>query len=502
MTDTTLILGGPGCGKTTRLLRIVEEELERGVPAAAIAFVAYTTAAATVAKERAAERFTLEPKRDLPWFRTIHSLAYQMLGVSRDEVMQRDDWKAFGRKIGEPITGFRYDLDDETGSGAVANGDRMMQIADLARVTGLSLKAAWEQIDPEGIDWWALERFALGAEQYKTNIGKLDFTDMLTQYAVRAKEDQRMRPPVRVAVVDEAQDLTSAQWAVVDAAFSGVERLYIAGDDDQAIYHWAGADVSRFLTLKARREVLPVSYRLPVTVFQHAQKVAQRITKRYPKDFTPSDRKGTITWHQQPEHVSLLDPGTWLLLARNGYMIHIWKTLAHTQGVPYLTRHGSSVNPDHVAAMYGWEALRKMKPVTGTVAAKVWAVLGFPKAKEPKWNAGTAYTRAAFPMGTPWDQLWHVALVGIPDLTRTYYISCLRNKEDLRAVPRVRLETIHGVKGDEADNVALLTDMSTRTARSYDADPDQEHRVFYVGMTRTRSTLHLIAPQSVRFYSL
>ena len=57
-----LILGGPGCGKTTRLLGIVQEELARGVPSDEIAFVAFTKAAAEDAKRRAAETFGLDPK--------------------------------------------------------------------------------------------------------------------------------------------------------------------------------------------------------------------------------------------------------------------------------------------------------------------------------------------------------------------------------------------------------------------------------------------------------
>src|SRR3954464_13673202 len=95
MNNLKLVLGGPGCGKTTRLLDIVAEEMRGGIPASSIAFVTFTKAAAEEAKEREGALFALDPT-DLPWFRTIHSLAYARLGIGRDDVMDRRDWKEFG----------------------------------------------------------------------------------------------------------------------------------------------------------------------------------------------------------------------------------------------------------------------------------------------------------------------------------------------------------------------------------------------------------------------
>jgi superfamily I DNA/RNA helicase len=98
--------------------------------------------------------------------------------------------------------------------------------------------------------------------------------------------------------------------------------------------------------------------------------------------------------------------------------------------------------------------------------------------------------------------IWHEALLAIPLEARAYYVSCLRRGEKLRATPRIHLDTIHGVKGGEADHVAVLTDMSARTFAAYGRDPDNEHRVFYVGLTRARQTLHIIEPQTANHYVL
>jgi len=73
---------------------------------------------------------------------------------------------------------------------------------------------------------------------------------------------------------------------------------------------------------------------------------------------------------------------------------------------------------------------------------------------------------------------------------------------ELKHRPRIRIATIHSVKGKEADNVLLLPDMTSLTHNSYNKDADSEHRVFYVGATRARKHLYLHKPLTDMFYPL
>ncbi len=59
----------------------------------------------------------------------------------------------------------------------------------------------------------------------------------------------------------------------------------------------------------------------------------------------------------------------------------------------------------------------------------------------------------------------------------------------------MRIETIHGAKGLEAQNVLLLTDLNARVQRGMERDPDAENRVLYVAVTRAREALYLVMPQ-------
>ena len=77
-----LVLGGPGAGKTHRLMKVVRDALARGVKPDRVALVSFTNAATDEARDRACEEFGLT-RKDLPHFRTIHSHAFR--GPRHDE---------------------------------------------------------------------------------------------------------------------------------------------------------------------------------------------------------------------------------------------------------------------------------------------------------------------------------------------------------------------------------------------------------------------------------
>ena len=61
-------------------------------------------------------------------------------------------------------------------------------------------------------------------------------------------------------------------------------KTYIAGDDDQAIFRWAGADVDSFIAQTGKIMQLTQSYRIPQVVHDIASKIVTRIQNRLPKE--------------------------------------------------------------------------------------------------------------------------------------------------------------------------------------------------------------------------
>ena len=79
-----------------------------------------------------------------------------------------------------------------------------------------------------------------------------------------------------------------------------------------------------------------------------------------------------------------------------------------------------------------------------------------------------------------------------------YIREMLRNKEELSQPARVKLSTIHAAKGGEATNVLIILDNTKKIREAVDKSEDkhdEEHRVWYVGVTRTKQNLYIMTPK-------
>ena len=95
----TTIFGPPGTGKTTKLISIVKQELEDGTRPEDIAFVSFSRKAADEARTRASSALSMNPDQ-MVWFRTLHSMAFQFLGISRGQVLRGADFAQLGNILG------------------------------------------------------------------------------------------------------------------------------------------------------------------------------------------------------------------------------------------------------------------------------------------------------------------------------------------------------------------------------------------------------------------
>jgi len=153
-------------------------------------------------------------------------------------------------------------------------------------------------------------------------------------------------------------------------------------------------------------------------------------------------------------------------------------------------------------AVNGWEALRKGRAIDKKTAEKMYSLMSGNNKhvargkKKIQGERTDTYTleelREHHGLLIDKDLAWFDALDLIPDQDIVYVKALLRKGEKFNAHPRIKLSTIHGTKGGEADNVVLFTDL---TAAALQTQADDLHRVFYVGVTRTRERLFIVDPE-------
>lgn len=506
MSHTNLLLGPPGTGKTTTLINKVREAINQGVLSERICYVAFTRKAANEAISRTLEAFNGFTVDDLPYFRTLHSLAFKQLGLSRTDVMSNGDRLNVARALAVPIT--FTNLDDDNFAGFML-GDRLFFTENLARSRMLTIKEQWEDMPNEFVPLEDLEQFEETLAFYKQQNNKVDYTDMIVNFC---KSDNV--PSIDLLIVDEAQDLSPVQWKMIEHIKFHNPNLqtYIAGDDDQAIFRWAGADVDHFIDLPNDSEqVLDQSYRVPENIFNLAKLVVNGIDMRKQKIYQHrAGDKGEVSIHNSIDEINMLE-GSWLLLARNSYLLKEYCEYCTTQGYVFESMRNSPVSDNTISAIKTWEELRKgravqvkdIKLVYEYLSTKIGVKYGFKKTLQALEDDKFLNIQDLFEShGLLVSGIWHEALDKIPATEQTYLLAARKQGEKVLAKPRIKISTIHGAKGGEADNVVLFLDMAQRTYNEFLDNPDDEHRVWYVAVTRAKKRLFIIQPKTERFYDL
>ena len=487
------ILGPPGTGKTTRLINYVKTFVKLGTPIDKIGYFAFTTKAANEAVDRMLDSSPKLQKKHLKHFRTLHSLAFTQLGIKKAQVMQDEHYEDIGRKLGIEVTVYS---NGEEKTGFVDSDSEYFNIINAARIKNVSIQEEYDtDMYSEDIDKHQLQIFKDEVDNYKQAYGLVDFTDMIERFNL-----SELCPKYDVVFIDEAQDLSPIQWKMYDILKKNSKHIILAGDDDQAIYGWAGADVKRFQDEPAKDIILPQSYRVPDTIQKIADQILDRIpdNRRIKKQWAPRPESGTVN-HITSIEDAPLHKGDWLILARTNDKLIKLKPLLKDMAIYFEIKGRKSYKTRLYTAIKNYTRWTNGDKLSLSECKDLLEFL------EEDINITEERMYDLFEWGYPRTVEWYEVFKTDPEES-LYIREMLRLKEELSKPARVKLSTIHAAKGGEATNVLIILDNTKKIRDAVDKSDDkhdEEHRVWYVGVTRTKQNLYIMtAKQEDKGYDI
>ena len=523
------IFGPPGTGKTTALMDEVEALMAKEVPSTEIAFVSFTRVAIQTAKDRITARFpNLDPDEAFPFFRTIHSMARSLSADgSNAKTMEPRHWKDFGESCSYTFSKEEPDEDLLAYSILETDADALRQIHSLMRLCRCSPEQAMLRVRqrPMHLTVEHLAIFGARLAAFKKEHNLVDYTDMLE----RALASHRL-PSVRYAFIDEAQDLCRLQTELAEKWFFRNERCVetvVAGDDDQAIFTFAGGHPEWLIDLAGRypSRVLPQSYRIPAIVHPVAQSIIRDVPNRVPKVYRPRDARGEIISCRTPrDALAFAGDGSLVVIARNGGLLATYRDAFIESALLFTSRAGMKPPLEHRQCRAAFHAVANLRRGVAVHAPDFVDLLHFvpstaadgrtilPRGTKTKALANRlpvtlGRARDEFGAALIVEELLHrdnpfEALPRFAEEERRYLGRILaRHPTGVLPDPKVTLSTIHRFKGDEADTVILLPDMYGASYSEFlNGDRAGEHRCAYVAITRMRSRLVLMLPQRPRCF--
>ena len=481
------IIGPPGCGKTKTLLDLLEQEIYEGTATDRIAFLTFTRAA----REEALSR-TGKTAEEFPYLKTIHSICYHQLAIGKDQIVRPQELGSFGKKLGLRITGATHDPwieEFDRGIDQPTRDDILIQVNHHGRHRKIMLREALQNISPE-IDYKYAVWFTKAYRSWKDANGYLDYTDLLAKYIEYGKPLD-----VDVLFVDEAQDLSALQWEAVFKLAQNAKVFYLAGDDDQSIFQWAGADSHVFQDIEVNdTRVLSQSHRVSKSVHKAAMRVVSRIRKRLPKEYSPTDSEGEVLNAGALGTINFRENS--FILFRNHYRGAAIVQQLRDDKIPFVGR-GSVLNDSSVRmAFYGFHSLLR----NGKIDSRI--MKHFLRYADEDYLQGglreLAKTHKEIDINRvfieiPKPQIWHKVLGKMTVGDELFEL--VRNNGFLRvATPKVEVLSIHQSKGREANTVYIDPEMSKASWLGMLANPDDEHRVWYVGLTRAKEKIYFLMP--------
>jgi superfamily I DNA/RNA helicase len=363
-------------------------------------------------------------------------------------------------------------------------------------------------------------------EQAKRLDGRIDFTDLLCKFVgVRNRPDEgpEMVPadgvvPSEVVgwIFDEAQDASALLDLACRRLVTGdsCKWAWLVGDPWQVLYSWAGASSKYFLSWDVgdHRKVMPKSYRCAAPILALGERCLKSLPDYWDRGIAPADHDGEVVESENFEDdLSDIDPREeTLVIARTNRNVAKIAAILDDVGVPYRRVKAKQGAYNRDLGMAGLWKLQHGAAITGDEWGNAIDLLPSKTQDGRSWLARGSKTRWSRELATQYDLIFsgdlptlgateHLigaiaggAWAGLVDGGTKWFAAAKRFGLDAVSRPKVKIGTVHSVKGQESDKVVVLTSIGRRIAESVHGDPEranEERRIEYVAATRARKKL-------------
>jgi len=485
---------------------------QSGVPYERIAFVSFGKGAIGSAKSRL--NLSKEQGR---YFRTLHSMNFFLLGIKKSQ-MAHNHLHTFNAKFSKAFLEYetRKTLEDTVTSYSTDTIDddfyKQMMI-DRQQLLPFDYVPPRYAREP-GLYINFKRRYL----QWLTDNDLIDFIGLIE----RGIEEQKI-PPVDLFCVDEWQDLNPLQVKQIAHWSQNIPRSAHAGDDDQTIHEWAGArsvDFIEFPRFKAGEKeviILNKTHRLPAQVLDMSVSFIRKNKNRVDKEITSAcDERGLIEYtniDKVSDHIKqALKNGTCKVLVRNNALKRYVIQDLVKRGIPVTGKLSTVVKA--LAVIDRSHTYITVEDMYEIAKSSIFPAKGLFEHGGKKGLAGLAdaLAQSGETKMLTRDLLQFKVLDTLIVALENNDYTVLRHPDLEYAISvykqfggnyqPVEVTSIHQAKGSEADTVVVCLDVTKRTylESRNPARIEEERRVWYVAMTRSKKNLIFLRHTYQYFY--
>ena len=534
------IAGPPGTGKTTKLVNIYYTHLEKYSPTD-IMVISHTNTAADhirgkIYDNKSIESFQTETNKEI--FHLIkQSKATLEENVTTVHKFCKNRVKGKAFLIDDyDILKTIYPMFEKYTSNKKFNSVQglfaihpFFRFVSFARDNGKELLQYWRSLsfdEQKDYEYTIEELIALEKDYVKFKNNEkingrttkiLDFQDMVEDFYNNKEESEKLCKDIKVLIIDEAQDSSVIQRKAEEVMSKNVDYFYKAGDPDQAIFEFAGADPDSFHREFANPEIeLEQGYRCPRVINDYCKKIIQDIWEEY---------KYTRVWKPREENGKTVEGEIFNLssLTQDPFASELQSRILNTKenfiftyrgGEPrdminYIVQTGipvkiSNKEKSKFKFKYPTNDVKNQREFLAFSKGEMKSLTKIKtmfKGMHPQYQLKTLEDLESVDSGS-YDINWLVdkgfVVPGVKDINdfqliskvetiyiKNYIREIVKNNRDLED-KRVFLENIHTIKGKEFDNVVLDFKL-TKPENIF-----SKKRMKFVACSRAKETLWLL----------